>query len=133
MWTCPNCITKVDPSFDVCWNCGTTADGVLDPAFVRADVDGPLPIDAPLPLVEAASDTPLVEAYQALDLMEATFIADQLKAAGIPAESDTYDLHDSLGSMNAAPKVWVLETDLPRARAWLEDFESRKAEASRLV
>ena len=37
MWTCPKCGTKVDPSFDVCWNCGTLADGVEDPTFVPAD------------------------------------------------------------------------------------------------
>jgi outer membrane protein assembly factor BamB len=35
MWNCPKCGVKVDPSFDVCWSCGTTKDGIEDPAFVR--------------------------------------------------------------------------------------------------
>jgi hypothetical protein len=35
MWKCPRCGEKVDPGFDVCWSCGTTRDGIENPAFVR--------------------------------------------------------------------------------------------------
>jgi Double zinc ribbon len=39
-WNCPKCRSLVDPDFDVCWNCGTTADGVEDPHFVREEDAG---------------------------------------------------------------------------------------------
>jgi len=135
MWTCPKCQSKVDPSFEVCWNCGTTAEGVTDPSFVRADDAGPIeadPVTPELLVEEGTGELPepiageLVEAYSALDLMEARFLADQLNEAGIQATSDTHDLHDALGSMNADPKVWVHAEDFPRARAWLESYERNK-------
>ncbi len=139
MWTCPKCHSKVDPSFDVCWNCGTSAEGVEDPTFVRADDAGPIEADPVVPELEIGEEDArfvgelpepisgeLVEAYAALDLMEAKFLADQLNEAGIPAVSDTHDLHDALGSMESGPKVWVRSNDLPRARAWLETYERNK-------
>jgi Putative prokaryotic signal transducing protein len=140
MWTCPKCHTKVDPSFDVCWNCGTSVDGVEDPTFVKADDEvGPMTGGSVSPELnvddkkESFGELPeptrgdLVEAYLALDLMEATFLADQLNAAGIHAVSDTYDLHDALGSMDSGPRVWVRADDLARARAWLETYDRNKA------
>src|SRR4051812_16957013 len=110
MWTCPKCGTKVDPSFDVCWNCGTSADGGEDPTFAPADAVGatesPLEVDMPggerpipEPLNPVAGE--LVEAYQALDLMQAKFLADKLSELGIPAVSDLHDMHDALGSLSS--------------------------------
>lgn len=32
-WNCSNCGTKVDPPFQVCWNCGTDAHGNRDENF----------------------------------------------------------------------------------------------------
>jgi hypothetical protein len=139
MWTCSKCQTKVDPSFDVCWNCGTSVEGVEDPTFTKADDEGPIEGDPLTPQLDVKEDVTvlselpeplkgdLVEAYGALDLMEATFLADQLTAAGIQAVSDTYDLHDALGLMESGPKVWVRADDLPRARAWLETYDRNKA------
>ena len=137
MWTCVKCGSKVDPSFDVCWKCGTTADGIEDPTFVVADevtpTESPLDTDMPegdapitQPLNEEAGE--LVEAYSALDLLQAKFLADKLSEQGIPAVSDMHDLHDALGSMNSNPKVWVRAGDLRRARAWLEDYERQNQE-----
>jgi hypothetical protein len=37
MWQCSNCREKVDDGFEVCWNCGTSSDGVPDPEFRRAE------------------------------------------------------------------------------------------------
>ena len=34
-WVCPHCIADVDDGFDVCWQCGSTADGKHDDDFVR--------------------------------------------------------------------------------------------------
>jgi hypothetical protein len=42
MWRCPKCRSKVDDSFDVCWSCGTTPDGIEDPDFVTADEAEPI-------------------------------------------------------------------------------------------
>ena len=43
MWQCPKCRSKVDDSFEVCWSCGTTPDGIEDPNFVTADEADPIP------------------------------------------------------------------------------------------
>ena len=132
MWTCPKCGTHVDPAFDVCWKCGTSAQGVEDPSFVPADEapadDSPLDMqmpegDAPIPQLPDLIDGELVEAYRALDLMQAKFLADKLSEEGIPAVSDLHDMHDALGSMSSNPRVWVRAVDLPHARQWLEEFE----------
>jgi hypothetical protein len=138
MWTCPKCKSTVDGKFEVCWSCGTSREGVEDPTFVLADDEVPdeSPLDLDMPkgdqLLSDADDSPvsdLVECYMALDLMEAKFLADQLSDQGIPAMSDTHDMHDALGSMNSAPRVRVRTEDLPRARAWLEAYDrQRKAE-----
>jgi hypothetical protein len=37
MWRCPNCRKEVDGSFEVCWSCGTSPEGIDDPTFVTAD------------------------------------------------------------------------------------------------
>jgi hypothetical protein len=138
MWTCPKCGTKVDPSFEVCWSCGTTPDGVEDPSFVPADEPpaptSPLDLDMPKgddPLPEPASATAgdLVECYWALDVMQAKFLADLLTDNGIPAVADLHDMHDALGSMSSGPRVWVRAEDLPRAKAWLDAYDQQfKAE-----
>lgn len=38
MWECVKCREKLEGSFDACWNCGTTKDGVVDPHFQKPDV-----------------------------------------------------------------------------------------------
>lgn len=131
MWTCTKCATKVDPSFEVCWSCGTGRDGVEDPTFVSADSAQPAlsPLDSDMPpgndpIPEAAPPLEnLVEAYWASDLMQATFLADKLSEEGMPAVADTHDMHDALGSLRDAPRVWVRAVDLPRAKTWLEAYD----------
>jgi len=49
MWSCTKCREKLEDDFDVCWNCGTTKDGVEDPDFRKAD-------DAPTEEVEPELD-----------------------------------------------------------------------------
>jgi hypothetical protein len=134
MWTCPKCGTKVDPSFDVCWSCGTTPEGVEDPTFVPADAPAseasPPGLDMPKgnerpPEPATAMAGEIVECYWALDVMQAKFLADQLTDNGIPAVSDLHDMHDALGSMSSGPRVWVRSEDLPRARAWLDAYDQQ--------
>jgi hypothetical protein len=141
MWTCPKCGSQVDPSFDVCWNCGTSPEGVEDPTFVKADEAGASesPVDLDMPKGEAPIPEPvaplageLVECYWAMDIMQAKFLADQLTDQGIPAISDTHDMHDALGSMSSGPRVWVRAEDYDKARAWLDAYdEQNKAEHGR--
>jgi hypothetical protein len=38
MWRCPKCRETVQKSFDVCWHCGTSRDGLEDQGF-RAEPD----------------------------------------------------------------------------------------------
>ena len=33
MWECKKCGESVEDTFDVCWKCGTSMDGVEDPSF----------------------------------------------------------------------------------------------------
>ena len=141
MWTCPKCDSKVDPSFEVCWNCGTAADGTEDPTFVRADDAAVIEEPSVVPNLDADLDAStmaelpeplqgeLVEAYRAFDLIEARFLADQLTEAGIPAAADTHDFaHQGISSVTNGPRVWVREDELPRARTWLEGYERQKTE-----
>jgi hypothetical protein len=130
MWTCPKCGTKVDPSFEVCWNCGTSPEGVEDPTFVRADDAGPI-TEPVVPELNVVGGTPslageLVECYQALSLMEAKFLADQLGENGIPAISDTQDMQDALGTWDGNPRVYCRAEDYGQARAWLEEYEAKR-------
>ncbi|MFO0911211.1 MAG: DUF2007 domain-containing protein [Isosphaeraceae bacterium] len=136
MWTCSKCGSKVDASFEVCWHCGATVDGVEDPNFVPADIappedKSPLEIDMPEgeePVPEAPGlGGELVECYWALDVMQAKFLADQLTEAGIPAVSDTQDMSRALGSLSSTPRVFVRAVDHERAKAWLDAFERNKA------
>jgi hypothetical protein len=139
MWTCVKCGSKIDATFDVCWNCGTTREGVEDPNFQTADEAAPIedprydPIAVPDETIKSLwSDSvgehadDLVACYQAYSLMEAKFLADQLSEEGIPAMSDTQDLQDALGTMEGNPRVYVRAADYPRARAWLVAYEARK-------
>jgi hypothetical protein len=131
MWTCPKCGTKVDPSFEVCWKCGTSKEGVEDPNFVAADEAAPIVDPAYDPIAEPEPGGPPIEGevvpcYQAFSLIEAKFLADQLNEAGIPAMADARDMQDEFGTMDGNPNVYCREQDLARARAWLEAFEERR-------
>jgi hypothetical protein len=140
MWRCPKCRSKVDDSFDVCWSCGTTSDGVEDPGFLTADEAAPI-VDPPVDLSSAMDDpmddfagTPwneVVECYMAADTMEAKFVADRLMDEGIPAIADRHDINMVMGGLRPqmwgyGPKVRIRPKDLPRALAWLKDYEERR-------
>ena len=53
-WTCARCHRAIDATLEVCWACGTSRDGVMDPTFEPVEEipsDGG-PALADLPLVE---------------------------------------------------------------------------------
>ena len=140
MWRCPKCRSKVDDSFEVCWSCGTTPDGIEDPNFVTADEADPIPdeelpegteLDDPLADFAGTPTPELVECYMARDTIEAKFIADQLMERGIPAIADKININLTMGGFQPhlwgyGPKVRVREDDLPRAQAWLKEYEQRR-------
>src|SRR5947199_168866 len=71
----------------------------------------------------------VVAGLETTDLAEAKFVVDQLAAEGIP--SVLQDTH--VGSLSPLGglvpiRVVVRAQDLPRARAWVEDYRRRKAE-----
>ena len=37
MWNCSHCHESVEADFEICWKCGTTRDGQLDPTFQSVD------------------------------------------------------------------------------------------------
>src|SRR5262245_28748334 len=137
MWQCPKCQSKVDDSFEVCWSCGTTANGIEDPSFVTADEADPI-LDEVAPHDSAVDDpladfagTPLpdlVECYMAGNTIEAKYIADRLMEQGIPAIADKIDINMVMGGLRPVlwgygPKIRVRPEDLPRAQAWLKSYE----------
>ena len=52
MWKCVKCGEKLEDSFDVCWSCGTSKEGVEDREFRKAD--DVLPEQVSETVVEAA-------------------------------------------------------------------------------
>ena len=139
MWRCPKCQSKVDDSFDVCWSCGTTADGIEDPDFVIADeaepIDDQITDDKPKSVesLEDFAGTPfseLVECHMASNTIEAKFIADRLMEEGIPAIADKHDINLVMGGFQPTlwgygPKVRVRAEDLSRAQIWIKDYNER--------
>ncbi|WP_165224217.1 putative signal transducing protein [Aquisphaera insulae] len=144
MWTCPACHSRVDDSFEVCWSCGTTQDGVEDPDFVTADEAEPIrdepiekgpPVDDPLADFAGTPLPDLVECYSAADTIEAKFVADRLMEEGIPAVADHVDINMVMGGLRPQfwgqdPKVRVRAEDLEKTRAWLAEFEQRRRHRS---
>ncbi len=41
-WACPKCGVQVEGDFEVCWGCGTTADGIEDLDFQPASIPAPV-------------------------------------------------------------------------------------------
>jgi hypothetical protein len=37
MWQCVKCGERHEDSFELCWNCGTSSDGIEDSSFCKAD------------------------------------------------------------------------------------------------
>ena len=50
MWECKKCHESVEESFEVCWNCGTSRDGIEDPDF-RPEVEGEVTTAFPISTV----------------------------------------------------------------------------------
>ncbi|MDR3617721.1 MAG: DUF2007 domain-containing protein [Paludisphaera borealis] len=140
MWRCPKCRSKIDDSFEVCWSCGTTPDGVEDPSFVTADEADPIAdeevpeatdLDDPFADLAGTPVPDLVECYTAGNAVEAKFIADRLMEEGIPAIADKIDVNMVMGGIlpqlwGCGPKIRVRQNDLSKAQAWLKGYEEHR-------
>lgn len=62
MWQCKKCREQVEAAFEVCWNCGTSKDGVEDESFTRAD--DAAPTDAGTPVEPTPIAPPRPERHQ---------------------------------------------------------------------
>ncbi len=143
MWTCPNCEEALDDEYDVCWGCGTSADGTEDPMFETADEAEAIYDQAedsefsPEKEIEDEFGEPLpdlAECFVAENVTEARFVADQLRMIGIPAVSDrhSHELGFGIGAIpnlwGYGPKVRVRPVDLSRAATWIHQYRTRRAE-----
>ena len=94
MWICSKCEAKVEPSFEVCWRCGTSYEGEEDPDFVAADespsVQDPTDyrrLDARKSTDPELSDPPpvLAPGFESNDLMKPKLVADQARSDAMKA------------------------------------------------
>lgn len=130
MWTCPNCKIEVEPDFDVCWSCGTSRDGAVDPDF-NPEAEGIMDEEAYKVEVAARRQESLVTIASFLSAAEAHLLRSHLEAEGIRAyvtEEQTSDwlIPRGLGG----GKLEVLERDAERAREILDARPRHTAEDS---
>ena len=135
-WTCSKCGEVIEAGFDVCWECGTAADGTEDPWFQTADATGPIydPVeDAEFHGIDDLSDElaeslpDLVPCFGADSVTEAQFVANELRSRSIPAVADRHDVNIVLGGFTCDPaRVRVRPQDLDRALAWVQTYEQRR-------
>jgi hypothetical protein len=132
MWTCPHCGEKIDDDYDVCWSCGTSKQGVLDPTFLDSVADGPEALAKEAGAGEDLDQTEDLETIAEFpQLTKAYAVRWQLEAAGIQgclADELTLDMirHFAKGGI----KVQVAAQDAARATEIVERF-SRSIEEKR--
>lgn len=125
MWQCPKCGERIDPEFDACWNCGTDRDGGPAADF-RPEPDdpavpdlGPDP-DEPEEADAGPADERIVELCSAANSVEAAAICAALEDEDVPARIVGDVLGNAAGMLPlgqaTAPRVWVRQSDLDRAR-----------------
>ena len=136
MWECPKCHTSVESTFEICWSCGTTTDGLEDPDFVTADeavaiVDQHgMSVSKPAPESDWERDEPpfeLKECYRPRDAAEAKFLVDRLAELGIPAVVNGTHMGNTEYLIPIfAPRIEVRAQDFERARSVFNEFETRR-------
>jgi hypothetical protein len=128
MWTCPNCKIDVDPGFEVCWACGTSRDGTLDPDF-DPEFEGIMDEKAYETELAARQQDSFVTIASYLSAAEAHLIQSRLEAEGIKAvvtEEQTSAWLLPRTNLGGA-KVEVMERDAERARELLDALRDQAA------
>jgi len=144
MWRCPNCGEQIGDEFDLCWNCGTAPDGTRAADFHAEPSDSAVPDHGPEPEKQpesaaggaaeqsAVDRRRIVELCSAADVVESHGLCDVLQEAGIPARVVGEYLGGAAGSLPLgepiAPRIWVREADLDRARKIIEQRREQSSE-----
>ena len=118
MWRCPNCGEKVDAGFEICWSCGSTPDGDVDPAF-DAETEGIVTPTEFQRMEEERAREQLVTVATFLGPGEAHLARSRLEAEGIHAYlADEYMVTMDWLVSNAVGgvKLQVAESNVDHAR-----------------
>lgn len=139
MWICPQCRESVEDGFAVCWKCGTSKDGLVDPNFLNQEIE-PAPENLPLeelpPQDEEEVPEPLVTVAQCSLPPEAHAMRLHLEEAGIPvflADEFTITMDWLLSNAIGGVKVQVPASFAEQALALLESFPASRAETSEAI
>jgi Putative prokaryotic signal transducing protein len=135
MWKCPKCSENLNDEFEVCWSCGTTREGVVNPDFLNGDTGSPAPENLPMeklaPFVDEDAE-PMVTVAQCQLSTEAHAMRIHLEEAGIPvflADELTVAMDWLLSNAIGGVKVQVPESYAERAAEVLENFSRSKHES----
>ncbi len=134
---CPNCGEPIDDGIDVCRNCGTARDGnIADNARAQppdpegsdaAQREDPEDASQGAAMPDDRNGGRIVELYSAANVFEALALHNELEQAGIRSRLAGELLENAPGALPlgqiTAPRLWVWDEDLPRAReignAWI--------------
>ena len=122
MWTCPKCKIEIEPSFDVCWACGTSRDGESTSGF-DPEAEGIMGKDTYTAESEAKKREDLVTLATFWNAPEAHVVRSRLEADGIAAVvTDELATTTTWGLLNdsGGVKVEVPAAQLGRARELME-------------
>jgi hypothetical protein len=129
MWTCKNCDADVESTFEICWSCGATREGVADPGFdpEREGIIGPEEFMA---AQDARAKEELVVLGTFWSAPEAHILRSRLEAEGIPAlVEDDLATTTTWGNLNigGGVKLAVPQSRAEQARRILDqDKEASK-------
>ena len=129
MWKCPKCGKKVDDSFEICWACGTTVDGVENPHFLEEGNVGQPALEMP---DENIAPESLVTLTKCSLPPHAHAIRVRLESEGIPVflfDEFTITMDWLLSNAIGGVKVQVPEPYLERAREILGIVEEEMEDA----
>jgi hypothetical protein len=123
MWNCAKCGAEVDDGFEVCWSCGTTIDGKLDPSFSRSDADGASAAAQATATEVATPAQTLVAVAVKVAPERAEVIRRHLQAAGIAPFIAAEPVQSGLlVPASATTTLQVRDVDADRARAIIADI-----------
>jgi hypothetical protein len=116
MWKCPKCSQKVDDDYEICWKCGTSVDGIENPAFLDEASTDPGPFAGADETVRPETLAMLIKCSKPA---EAHAIRVRLESEGIPVflfDEFTITMDWLLSNAIGGVKVQVPEPYLQRAR-----------------
>jgi len=87
MWKCPKCQVQHEDAFEVCWNCGTSKEGVEDPAFSRVDESAQTSESSAQSITEDPTFSRVDEGVQTPEFNAQSITADQPKRRRPPRAS----------------------------------------------